>query len=151
MEVLRLEVKLELLPLAYTTATATQDLRHVCDLHGSSQQCQSLNPLSETRDWTHILMDTSWVLNLLSHSENSLEIYSNWNLGPFQGVTQFSWVFPIYAGCILNKLIFFSCWSVFYSRVVWAKNLECKGKIIFLSLWRHALISISESWNETVD
>ena len=37
----------------------------------SSQRCQILNPLSEARDWTCILMDTSWVCNLLSHSGNS--------------------------------------------------------------------------------
>ena len=36
--------------LAYTTATATLDLSHVCDLHHSSWQCRILNPLSETRD-----------------------------------------------------------------------------------------------------
>ena len=35
---------------AYTTATATQDLSHICDLHQSSQQHQSLNPLSEATD-----------------------------------------------------------------------------------------------------
>ena len=43
------------------TATATQDLSHVCDLHYSSWQCQILNPLSKARDQTRILMDTSWI------------------------------------------------------------------------------------------
>ena len=43
-EVLRLGVKSELHLLAYTTATATQDLSHVCDLHHSSQQCQIPDP-----------------------------------------------------------------------------------------------------------
>ena len=61
MEVLRLEEsKLQL--LAYATATAMQDLRHVCDLYHNSQQCQTLNPLSKARDQTCILRDTSWVL-----------------------------------------------------------------------------------------
>ena len=46
---------------AYTTATATWDLNHVCNLHHSSGQCWILNPLSEARDWTCVLMDTSWV------------------------------------------------------------------------------------------
>ena len=59
MEVPRLGVELEL----YTTATATQYLSHVCDQHHSSQQCWVLNPLSEARDQTCILMDTSWVLS----------------------------------------------------------------------------------------
>ena len=34
-------------------------------------QCQIFNPLSEARDQTHILMDTSQVLNPLSHNGNS--------------------------------------------------------------------------------
>ena len=38
MEVPRLEVESELHLLAYTTATATWDLSHVCDLHHSSPQ-----------------------------------------------------------------------------------------------------------------
>ena len=59
MEVARLGVELELqLP---TTATATQDPSHVCDLHHSSQQGRILNPLSEAGDQTQVLMDTSQV------------------------------------------------------------------------------------------
>ena len=55
----RLGVELELQLLAYTTATATQDPSRICDLHHSSWQCQTPNPLSEARDWTCTLMDTS--------------------------------------------------------------------------------------------
>ena len=33
----------------------------ICNLYYSSQQCWILKPLSETRYWTHILLDTSWV------------------------------------------------------------------------------------------
>ena len=61
MEVPRLGVELELQLLAYTTAIATQDPRHVCDLHNSSQQRWILNPLSKARDRTHVLMGTSLV------------------------------------------------------------------------------------------
>ena len=52
MEVSRLGVELELQLLAYTTATATLDPSHVCDLHHSSQQRWIPNPLSEARDRT---------------------------------------------------------------------------------------------------
>ena len=41
---------------AYTTATATLDLRsHICDLCHSLWQRQVINPLSESRAQTHIL------------------------------------------------------------------------------------------------
>jgi len=57
MEVPRLGVKSGLHLLAYTTATPVPS--HVCNLHHSSWQCWILNPQSEARDGTHILMDTS--------------------------------------------------------------------------------------------
>ena len=50
MEGPRLAVKLELQLLAYTTATATWDPSHICDLLLSSQQRQILNTLSEAKD-----------------------------------------------------------------------------------------------------
>ena len=46
---------------ATATATAMLDLSHVSDLHHSSGQCWILNPLSEARDQTLILMDASQV------------------------------------------------------------------------------------------
>ena len=61
MEVPRLGVELELQLLAYATATATQDPSRLCNLHLSSWQRRILSPLSKTRDWTCVLMDTSWV------------------------------------------------------------------------------------------
>ena len=61
MEVPKLGVESELQLLVYTTATARWDPSHNCDLYCSSCQCQILNPLSEARDWTRILMDISWV------------------------------------------------------------------------------------------
>ena len=60
MEIPRLGIKLELQLLA--TATVTQDPKHICHLHHSSQKCWFLNPLSEVRDWTCILIDTSWFI-----------------------------------------------------------------------------------------
>ena len=58
MEVPRLGVQSELQLPAYTAATATPDPSHICDLQHSARQCWILNPLSETRDRTHILKDT---------------------------------------------------------------------------------------------
>ena len=43
-------------------AIAMLDLSHVYDLPLSSQQYQILNPLSQARDQTRVLMDTSQVL-----------------------------------------------------------------------------------------
>ena len=71
-EIPRLGVESELQLPDYSTATATQDLSCIWDLHHSSQQCRILNPLSEAGDQTCILMDTSQVLNPLSHNGNSL-------------------------------------------------------------------------------
>ena len=60
MEIPRIEFKSELQLPTYTTATATRDPSLDCDLHHSSQPHRILNPLTEARDQTHILMDTSW-------------------------------------------------------------------------------------------
>ena len=61
MEVPKLGVKSELQLLAYSTATATPDPCCICNLHHCLGQCQILNPLSEARDQTRVLMDTSRV------------------------------------------------------------------------------------------
>ena len=61
MGVLRLGVESELQFPAYPTATATPDPSCICDQHHSSWQCWILNPLSEARDGTCILMDASQV------------------------------------------------------------------------------------------
>ena len=59
MEVPRLGVQSELQLPADTTATASPDPSHVCNLHHSSWQRWIVNPLSKAREWTHVLMDTS--------------------------------------------------------------------------------------------
>ena len=61
MEDTRLGVELEPQLLAYTTATAIQDLCQVCNLHHSSQQRQILNPLREARDRTKTSWFPSWI------------------------------------------------------------------------------------------
>ena len=70
-EIPRLGVKSELQLPAFATATATPDLSCIFDIHHRSQQHPILNPLTEPRDRTLILTDTSQVCNLLSHKGNS--------------------------------------------------------------------------------
>ena len=53
-------------------ATAASDPSHILNLYHSLQQQGTFNPLSKTRDQTHILMDTNPVLNPLSLSRNYL-------------------------------------------------------------------------------
>ena len=60
-EVPRLGVELELQLPDYATTIAMKDLSLVCDLHRSSQQCRTLNPLNRARDRTCILKDNSQV------------------------------------------------------------------------------------------
>ena len=69
MEVPRLGVKSELQPPVYTTATT--DPSHICSVRYSLWQRQIINPPIEARDRTLILMDTKYILNLLSHNGNS--------------------------------------------------------------------------------
>ena len=59
MEVPRLGVQSELELEAYTTSMTTWNLSCIYDLCCNSRWI--LNPLSEARDWTWVLMDTSWV------------------------------------------------------------------------------------------
>ena len=49
-EVPRLGVQLELLLLAYTTATATRDLSRICTVCHGLRQCWILNRLRKARD-----------------------------------------------------------------------------------------------------
>ena len=72
MKVPRLGVELELQLPDNTTTTAMQNPSLVYDLHYSSQLCRVLNALSEDRDQTCILMDTSRVHNPLNHNKNAL-------------------------------------------------------------------------------
>ena len=56
---------------AYATGIAMPDPSCICDLHRSLKQHQILNPLKESRDRIHILMDANQVLNLPRHNRNS--------------------------------------------------------------------------------
>ena len=71
MPVPRLGVKSELQLPAHTTAIAMLDPSRICSLYHRSWQTGSSDPLSKAGDQIHILMDTSQILNLLSHKGNS--------------------------------------------------------------------------------
>ena len=88
LEVPSLGLELEPQLPAYTTGTAMPDPSLDCNLHHSSGQRRILNPLSEGRDQTCILMDTSQILNPLSHSGNSPE---GWTM---VGVVPGGWLLP---------------------------------------------------------
>ena len=80
MDILRLGFELELELLAYTTAIATQDVSHVCDLHHSSWQRQILTPLIEARDGILVLMNTSQICfccTTVGTLENNNVIFDN--------------------------------------------------------------------------
>ena len=66
----RLGAELELQLLAQPQAMPDQS--HIGDLRCSLRQHWILNPLSEARDQTRILVDTSWIFNPLSHNMNLL-------------------------------------------------------------------------------
>ena len=61
MEVPRLGVELELYPPAYGAATATPDVSCICYPHHSLPQHQILNPASEARNGTCVLMDAGQI------------------------------------------------------------------------------------------
>ena len=75
MEVSGQGVELKLQLQAYITATEMTDPSHICDLCCSLRQCQIPNPLSEARDWTHILTDTMLGFKPLGHIGNSYLVF----------------------------------------------------------------------------
>ena len=57
--------------LSHSHSHTGSEPSHIFNLHSSLWQCWILNPLSEARDQTCNLMDTSRVLNLQSHNRKS--------------------------------------------------------------------------------
>ena len=74
--------------LSHSHSHSNARSKSILDLRCGLRQCQILNPLSEAREWTHILMNTNWVLNPLSHNWNSSRLFF------------FNW---LHALCIWNK------------------------------------------------
>ena len=105
MEVLRLGVESELQLLTYTTATATQELSHICDLHHSSQQRQILNPLSKARDQNHILADPGWIRYHWATTGTPLAYFNN----QLDSLGTDSWEQNKRGGKMHQKTIYNSC------------------------------------------
>ena len=64
---------------AHATATATRDPRPIFNLCCSSRQHGIPKPMIETRDQNWVLVDTSWVLNPLSHNGNFQSFFHSTN------------------------------------------------------------------------
>ena len=98
------------IPVAYGGSQARSQIgatvASLCHTHSNSGSephlwpiPQILNPMSEVRDQTHILMDTSRVLNLLRHKGNS-KMYDLYHLGDI-----ISNMFYHYVICILHQVM----------------------------------------------
>ena len=61
----------------------------ICIPHYSSQQHRILNPPSEAKDWTHILMDTSWICFCWATKGTPLLYFYPQNLSPCKVIIQF--------------------------------------------------------------
>ena len=80
-DVPRLGVTSDLQLSAYATATAMLDSRCVCNPHHSSWQSWIPDPLSEARDWTHILMDSGWIcFRWATTGTNPLVFFFMWKI-----------------------------------------------------------------------
>ena len=112
MDVPRLGIKSELQLPVYTTVTATPDPSGICNLHHSSRQSSrlTLNPQSEVRDQTHVLMDTSRIHNLLSHNGNSLAGLLLEAPGRIHLPAHWSWQASVPRGVGLRSCFLAGCW-----------------------------------------
>ena len=122
-------------PSAYRSSQARGWIRAaaaVCDLHHSSQQCWIFNPLI-TRDRTCILVNTSRVLNPLSHNGNSFYSFS-WRsekFFKFQDLTCWIYLLVSELRIIYIEIVFKNYFVLIW---YWASTiLQLKKKTIALS------------------
>ena len=96
MEVSKVGVDLEPQLPSYTTATEIPDPSCICNLHHRSQQRWILNPLSEARDRTYVLMDTKQIRFCWAATGTPFSIYF-WESSYYRKIhlgTNFNAVFP---------------------------------------------------------
>ena len=67
------------------------------NLHHSSQQCWIFNLLSETRDWTHVLMNTSWAHYHWATTGTFLFYFFKWTI-----INSFMCIFVSFNICMIS-------------------------------------------------
>ena len=90
-----------ILVAAYTTVMATSDPSSICDLRCSLWQHQTLNPLSEARNPTWVIMDTSWVLNCWA----TMGTPQFFNIVTFYSSALTQWNFRVFFFLYLNVIV----------------------------------------------
>ena len=128
MKVSRLGAESEMPLPAYTTATATLDLSHICNLHCSPWQRWILNPLSKARDRTCVLMDTTQVHYHRDTMEMFMGLYPH--ISRLEMLQDLGWVSEVlhwlpsrYHLCALNNQ-FPNCLRMFPDSLA---VVECSG------------------------
>ena len=141
-EIPRVGVKSGLQLPDYATATATWNPSCICTLHHSSQQCWISDPLSEARDWTHILMDISWTHFCCAIMGTPISRYF---FISFLISSLTSWIFSsaLFSLHVVNIFSFLFLWLI-YSFMMWSeKMLEIIA--ILLNLLRLVSWSVVEN------
>ena len=170
MEIPSLGVKLELQPLAYTTATATQDLSRVWDLHHSSWQCwifsHSARPgMEPASSWILVGFINCWAMKgTPSFSLNLRHILICFIFGPYTSCMNFycflaspllPWFlmifssFPCFQPCCLFHLISLSSGTSLlglfpcsHLNTLSAPLHHCHPETSLLTGWIHFLLNL---------
>ena len=127
MEVPRLGVESKLQLPAYVTATATQDLSHVCNLQQSSWQHRILNPLSEARDRTHNLMVPSQMWFCCTMMGTPLLNFFSMLFISFKSYSATTVSYTLY--CLYIYLFLFYCFLLFRAIPVAYGRSQARGLI----------------------
>ena len=117
-------------------ATAVRGLSHVCDLYHSSWQCQIPGPLSEARDQTRTLMDTSQICFHCTTTGTPWCHISKRGLFLYQDSQYFSWwaSYPSYG---FNYMVYAHYSLIFISSSKCSPDLTTCVFNCLLNKWWH--------------